>query len=217
MLPTFVCPLYVCMPLRGVHTPHISPYSSVHLYVLRGFCMLWGVVRGLLHVRYILYTSPCMGVSPLMFIPTHPLASLCIGMFWGYLYVIWGIFPLCWGFWGCSPVFWGFGGISLFLYILVVHYVSHFYYGYDYYSSSYGGVFWAVIHFISDCGSFPDWAFYNIESVWNGSTSTLDARRIWRCYWPCLCATAATPIFDASSGLCKLCYGFSTGRFLFQS
>ena len=25
------------------------------------------------------------------------------------------------------------------------------------------------------------------------------------------------PIFDASSGLCQLCYGFSTGRFLFQS
>ena len=27
----------------------------------------------------------------------------------------------------------------------------------------------------------------------------------------------ATSIFDASSGLCQLCYGFSTGRFLFQS
>ena len=34
-------------------------------------------------------------------------------------------------------------------------------------------------------------------------------------YWPCLCATEATPIFDASSGLCQLWYGFSTGRFLF--
>ena len=40
---------------------------------------------------------------------------------------------------------------------------------------------------------------------------------LWRCYWPCLCATAATSIFNASSGLCQLCHGFSTGRFLFQS
>ena len=45
----------------------------------------------------------------------------------------------------------------------------------------------------------------------------LGAERLWRCYWPCLCATAATSIFDASSGLCQLFYGFSTGRFLFQS
>ena len=48
--------------------------------------------------------------------------------------------------------------MCIFLYILLVHYVSHFYYGYDYYSSNYGGVFWAVICFISDCGSFPDGA-----------------------------------------------------------
>ena len=38
-----------------------------------------------------------------------------------------------------------------------------------------------------------------------------------RCYWPCLCTTAAISIFNASSGLCQLCHGFSTGRFLFQS
>ena len=29
-------------------------------------------------------------------------------------------------------------------------------------------------------------------------------------------ATAATSIFNASSGLCQLCYGFSTGRFSFS-
>ena len=36
----------------------------------------------------------------------------------------------------------------------------------------------------------------------------------WSCYWPCFCVTAATSIFDASSGLCQLCHGFSTGKFL---
>ena len=36
-------------------------------------------------------------------------------------------------------------------------------------------------------------------------------------YWPCLCATAATSISDASSGLCQLCHGSSTGKFPFQN
>ena len=35
-------------------------------------------------------------------------------------------------------------------------------------------------------------------------------------FWPCLCATAATSIFNVSSGLCQLCQGVSTGRFLFK-
>ena len=36
-------------------------------------------------------------------------------------------------------------------------------------------------------------------------------------FLPCHCVTAATFIPNASSGLCQLCHGFSTGRFLFQS
>ena len=39
----------------------------------------------------------------------------------------------------------------------------------------------------------------------------------WRCYWSCLCAIAATSIFNTSSGLCQLCHEFSTGTFHFQS
>ena len=105
--------------------------------------------------------------------------------------------------------------------LILVHfvdlYVSHFYYGYDYYSSSYGGIFWLVIGLISDHGSFPDGLSSNMGSAWSGSTTTLDAERLRRCYWLCLCATAANSIFDASSGLCQLCYGFSMGRLLFQS
>ena len=153
---------------QGCIHPHMSPYSSVHLYVLRGFCMLWGVVGTLRcwmspfhagHLHHMVDAS--LYVLP----PTHWLASLCIILFWGYLHVIWGIFPLCWRFGGVPPSVGGFGGIStwgvhmLFLYILlVVNYVSHFYYSYDYYSSSYDGVFWIVICFISDHGSFPDGA-----------------------------------------------------------
>ena len=54
-----------------------------------------------------------------------------------------------------------------------------------------------------------------VNMMW--SAATPDTRMLWRCSWPCLCATAATSIFNASSSLCQLCHGFSTGRFLFQS
>ena len=99
----------------------------------------------------------------------------------------------------------------------VVHYVSHFDYGSNYYYSSYSGIFWPVFRVISDSGSFPGRVSGKLGSAWHGSITTLDAERLWRCSWLSFCATAATSIFNASSSLCQLCYGFSTGRFLFQS
>ena len=70
---------------------------------------------------------------------------------------------------------------------------------------------------MSICSSFPDRVSSKLGSAWHGSTTTLDAERLWRCYWLSFCATAAASIFNASFSLCQLCYGFSTGRFLFQS
>ena len=115
----FIHPLYVCMhPVhlyapRGVHTPICPPYSSVHLYVLRAFVCYRGLEGVPLHVGHPLYTSTLYGVPPLQLHPLHsihwlPHASVCFGD----IYVIWGIFPLYWGFEGCSPCCWGFGGIS---------------------------------------------------------------------------------------------------------
>ena len=62
-----------------------------------------------------------------------------------------------------------------------------------------------------------DGASSNIRSAWCGSTTTTDTKACWRCGWPCQCATGATSVSNAPSGLCKLCYGSSTGRFLFES
>ena len=96
----------------------------------------------------------------------------------------------------------------------VVHYVSRLYHGSDYYSSNYSGIFWPVISVISISGSFSD----RVSSKpWCGSTTTLDAAELWRCFWLHFYATAADSIFNASSGLCQLCYGFSTGRFFLFS
>ena len=141
-------------------------------------------------------TSPVWGCLPLGLHPTHSLVSLCISMFQGYLCDVRNISPLL-GVLALFPNLLGTLGASahgvsicLFLYILVVHHVSCFYYGYDYFSSSYGGVFLPVIGYISDCGSFPDGAFCNIGPAWSGSTTTLDAERLWRCYWPCLCPSS---------------------------
>ena len=147
MPPTFTDPHkfihpHTFIPPGCTHSPTCPPYSSVHLYILRGFYMLWGVVRGPLTGWILPLHLPLLGVPSLQFTtPTHLLASLCMSMFWGYLYVILGFFPYVGGL-GVFPICWGFGAsahgvsICLFLYIFVVHYVSHFYYGYDYYSSS---------------------------------------------------------------------------------
>ena len=91
-----------------------------------------------------------------------------------------------------------------------MHYVSCLNHGSDYYSSNYSGIFWPVISVVSISGSFSD----RVSSKpWCGSTTTLDAKELWKCFWLCFYATAADSIFNASSGLCQLCYGFSTGRF----
>ena len=107
---TFVCPLYIHTPLRGVHKPHISPYSSVSVCSQR-LCMLWGC-KGLPFCEDTSLTPPLYGVPPLHWHPPHSvIASLCIGMFQGYQYVMWafslllkglGVFPISWGFWGVS-------------------------------------------------------------------------------------------------------------------
>ena len=161
--------------------------------------------------------------------PTPP----CIVCFPVYLYILGGI---C-GFYGQNTSYVGGLGVSAHLSgfwclsvypldihyasscaFLVVYYVSSLYYhGYNYYSSSDCGVFWYVISIISDCGSHFNGASYNIGSALCGSATTPDTKMLWTCSWPCLCATAATSIYNASSGLCQLCHGFYTGRFLFQS
>ena len=146
------CPLhlytpYIHIPPRVYIPPHVpillcaSVCSQRHLHVV-------GSCKG----PFTCWTPPSHlplygGASPLFYTPTHLSASLCISMFWGYLYVIWGYFPYV-------------GGLGVFPHLLgvlghlhmgcpyahsctsfVVHYVVCFYYGYDYYSSSYGGIF----------------------------------------------------------------------------
>ena len=99
------------------------------------------------------------GASPSI-TPPHSVGSLCISMFQGYQYVMW-VFPSVEGFGSVPHQLGGLGASALemsiysFLYIFVVHYVSHFDYGSNYYSSSYRGIFWPVISVISDSGSLP--------------------------------------------------------------
>ena len=145
--------------LGGIWTPPCL-YAFMHLYAPRGveppyvphtplcICMFskastccWGLEGA----SYMLDISPCMGCP-------HVLQPLLIVGLPVHLYVLgisacdMGNISLMLGVWGASTH--GFS-ICFFLYILVVHYVSHIYHSYDYYSSSYGGVFWAVICFIS--------------------------------------------------------------------
>ena len=116
-MPPYVCtPPYIHMP-PGVYTPPYVPHTPMHLYVLRGFCMLWGVVRGPLHVGHFPYTSPVWGASPSVAPPSR---------FQGYWYDIWGIFPSV-GVWGVFPSVGASAyvmSICSFMYIFVV-FMSH--------------------------------------------------------------------------------------------
>ena len=166
------------------------------------------------------YTTPIWGCLPLNNTPILLLVP-CALLFSGILVSSVGLSPSIEGFGGDPPSLGGLGGTSAlqlstcsFLYFFVVHYVSRFDHNSKYYSSSYSGIFWPVLSVISVSGSFTD----RISSEpWCGSTTTLDAKGLWRCSLLRFCAAAANSIFNASSGLCQLCYGFSTGRFLFQS
>ena len=218
--PLYVCTPHVCVP-PGVYTPPICPHTPVYLYVLRGFACFGG--KGLPFVLgHFPYTTLYGGAS----LQLHPHTQLlvpCASICFRDISMICGHFPFCWGVWGCSPSVGGLGASALemsicsFCYISVVHYVSCFEYGSDYYSSGYSGIFWPVISVISHSGSFPDRVSSKLGSAWSGSTTTLDAERLWRCSWLSFCAIAANFLFNASSGLCQLSYGFSTGRFLFQN
>ena len=212
---------YVCTP-QGVYMPPYAPYFLC-LCVFGGFAC-WGGCNGLPFVLgHPPLHHPCLGCLPFSYTPTlshwFPVHWYVSGISVCYV----GISLLLKGLGVFPPSVGGLGAsapempICSFLYLFVVHYVSCFDYGSDYYSSSYSGVFWPVFCVISDSGSFPDRVSSKLGSAWHVSTTTLDAERLWRCSWLHFCATAATSIFNASFSLCQLCYGFSTGRFLFQS
>ena len=210
---------------RGVHP--ICPHTPLCICMFsEAFACCGGICKGLPYVlRHFPYTTSVWGCLPFSCTPLHLVIGLPVHQYvLGISVCHVGIFPSVGGLGDVPPSVWGSGGTSAlvmficsFLYIFVVHYVSHFYYGYDYYYSGYDGIFWPIISLISDSGSFPHRASSKLGSAWSGSTTTLDTKRLWRCYWLSFCATAANSIFDASSGLWQLCYGFSTGRFLFQS
>ena len=112
------------------------------------------------------WTPPLYGVPPHMSYSPHSLVGFPVHLYvLGISTCVMGNIPLILRVWACSPICWGFWGhqyhcmsICFILYLLVVHYVSHIYHSYNHYSSSYSGVLWAVICFISDCASFHDGA-----------------------------------------------------------
>ena len=63
------------------------------------------------------------------------------------------------------------------------------------------------------CG--PD----NIRSAWCGSATTVDSEEHSEGFcWPhCYAAARTISVLDTCSGICKLCHGSSSGKFLFQS
>ena len=179
----FICPLYVHMP-RGVHPPY-APHTPLCSCMFLEALHVWGVVWGSFFLLgHFPYTTLVWGSLPFICTPYTQLLVPCASVCFGDINMLCGHFPFCWGLGGVPPISLGVLGASAlemficsFLYIFVVHYVSHFYYGSNYYSSSYSGIFWPVISLISDSGSFPDRVSSKLGSAWSGSTTTLDAER----------------------------------------
>ena len=206
----FVYPLFQTPPYVQT-SPICPPCSPGYLYVL-GLHVTWGCG-----------TLQMFGHPPYF---GHPPCSPV------HMYIVEGIYMryrkytpyvgglgnqhICQAFWCLSvhPLHVYSASSCTFLVVYCVS--SPYHHVYDYYSSCDCGVFWHVISFTGYHGSLFNGASYNIGSALCGSATTIDTKMSWKCYWPCLCATAATSIFDASSGLCQLCHGFSTGRFLFK-
>ena len=226
---TIVHPIHSYTPIclyapRGVHAP-ICPHTLLCLCVILEALHVVGGCNGLPFVLgYPPLHHPCLGVLPLNYTPHTqslvPCALVCfrdISMLCGHFPYVEGFggFPHQLGGWEHQHLRCPYAHSCTFF---VVLYVSCFNYSSNYYSSSYCGIFWSVFHVISDRqGSFPDRVSSKLGSTWHGSTTTLDAERLWRCSWLSFCATAVTSIFNASFSLCQLCYGFFTGKFLFQS
>ena len=220
-VPLYICtPPYICMP-QGCAPPY-APHTLLCLCVFFGGFACCGGCNGLPFVLgHPPFHHPNLGVPPLYYTPHtwFPVHQYVSGISICYVGISLvrkglGVFPPSVGGWGHQNLICPYAHSCTFF---VVHYVSHFDYSTDYYSSSYSGIFWPVFCIISDSGSFPDRVSSKLGSAWHGSTTTLDAERLWRCSWLSFCATAATSIFNASFSLCQLCYGFFTGRFLFQS
>ena len=198
--------------------PHMSPMLPCASVCSRGFLMWYGDVGS-----SCLDTPMCLDASSC---PTHLYAPLYVYVLGGYLHVLWGNTPYVGGSRGFSTSVRLLVSVSAsigcplcfishlscsslclksllpWLQLLLLQWlwcllICHLYYWWP----------WLLL----------DGAPYNIGSAWCGSASTSDTKMCWRGSWPCLCATAATSIFNAISGLCQLCHGFSTGRFLFQS
>ena len=152
--PTFVQPPYICMP-PYIHTPpgmYTPPYAPILFYASVCFwrlCMLWGVVMGsplcwdtLPYITLVWwcipfdYTPHTQSLVPCTWVCFRDISMLC-GHFPSVRKGL-GVFPpsveggrhqhlRCPYAHSCT--------------FFVVHYVSHFDYGSDYYSSSYTGIF----------------------------------------------------------------------------
>ena len=195
--PHICTPLYVHMlPIhlyapRAVHTPHMPPYSSMPLCV---FWKLWHVVGGCNGFHFVLghppLHHPCLGVPPLHYTPTlshwfpaHQYVSGILVCYVGHFPSArkgLGVFSHQLGGWGHQHLRCPYAHPCTFF---VVHYVSCFDYGSDYYSSNYSGIFWPFFCVISDSSSFPDRVSSKLGSAWHGSTTNLDAKRLWRYSW----------------------------------
>ena len=91
----------------------------------------------------------------------------------------------------------------------ISHYISSL--SNHYYSTCDGCVLHGITHPYDCYNGSQLCALCSIRSAWCGSATTGDPEGHNEMFcWPCHCATAATSVPGAISGICQLCHGFSS-------
>ena len=191
---------HICMPTHTFVHPHmfLHPQGCTHpKYAPILFCAsiyicaflealhVVGGCNGLPFVlRHLAYITPVWWCLPFNYTPCTQLLVPCVSVCFRDISRLCGHFLLLKGLGVLPPSVGGLVHQHLRCpyahsgKFFVVHYVSHFDYGSNHYSSGYGGIFWLVFSVISDSGSFPDRVSSKLGSAWHGSTTTLDAKRL---------------------------------------
>ena len=223
MSPYIHMPPYFCMSPRGVHNPHMLPYSSMPLCSLEAL----HVVGGCNGLPFVLghppLQHPYLRVPPLYYTPT---LSSWVPVHWyvsriSVCYV--GNSLLSERVGGCFPhhlrVGVNTGDVHMIILVPILWCIMSHIPTMDPTTAPPVTVVSCGLSSVSSVTVAPSLTGFPVSLDQHGMAPPppLMPRASGCVSWLSFCATAATSIFNASFSLCQLCYGFSTGRFLFQS
>ena len=231
--PCLYTPLYICTPPVHLYAPiclyippyvHMLPQGCTHppgapmflcSCMVLAHCMLWVFF---FYFMCIGTHHPYLGVSPLYYTPHTLLLVLCALLFSGISVLMWAFSPSIEGFGGVPPITgggWGDTSVAVHMLILLHLFCSAFMSCVSTTAPTTTPPITVVSSGLSSVSSVSVAPSLTGFPVSHGVVPPppLMPRSSGGVFGSVFYAAAADSIFNASSGLCQLCYGFSTGRF----